>query len=91
MFSIARAKAVAADTYRDLNLFGDVFERVRADYVEVPDDSKLVESAISGMLAGLDPHSSYMDAKSFRDMQVETSGEFGGLGMEVTMKMAYLK
>jgi len=91
MFSIARAKAVAADTYRDLNLFGDVFERVRADYVEVPDDSKLIESAISGMLAGLDPHSSYMDAKSFRDMQVETSGEFGGLGMEVTMEDGLIK
>ena len=91
MFSITRAKAMAADTYRDLNLFGDVFERVRADYVEVPDDSKLVESAISGMLAGLDPHSSYMDAKSFRDMQVETSGEFGGLGMEVTMEDGLIK
>jgi carboxyl-terminal processing protease len=91
MFSITRAKAVAADTYRDLNLFGDVFERVRADYVEVPDDSKLVESAISGMLAGLDPHSSYMDAKSFRDIQVETSGEFGGLGMEVTMEDGLIK
>src|SRR5665811_2002033 len=91
MFSITRAKAVAADTYRDLNLFGDVFERVRADYVEVPDDSKLVESAISGMLAGLDPHSSYMDAKSFRDIQVETSGEFGGLGIEVTMEDGLIK
>ena len=64
------AKAAAADTYRQLNLFGDVFERVRADYVEKPDDSKLIESAINGMLAGLDPHSSYMDSKSFRDMQV---------------------
>ena len=71
------ARAAASDTYRELNLFGDVFERVRADYVEKPDDSKLVESAINGMLAGLDPHSSYMDPKSFRDMQVQTRGEFG--------------
>src|SRR5262249_33504376 len=75
------AKAAAADTYKHLNLFGDVFERVRADYVEKPDDGKLVESAINGMLAGLDPHSSYMDPKSFRDMQVQTRGEFGGLCM----------
>src|SRR3569833_2872505 len=78
-FMSASAKAAAADTYRQLNLFGDVFERVRADYVEKPDDSKLVESAINGMLAGLDPHSSYMDPKSFRDMQVQTRGEFGDL------------
>ena len=77
------ARAATSDTYRQLNLFGDVFERVRSDYVEKPDDSKLVESAISGMLAGLDPHSSYMDAKSFRDMQVQTRGEFGGLGIEI--------
>src|SRR6266851_4998520 len=79
------ARAATSDTYRQLNLFGDVFERVRSDYVEKPDDSKLVESAISGMLTGLDPHSSYMDAKSFRDMQVQTRGEFGGLGIDVTL------
>src|SRR5665213_2534147 len=85
------AKAAAADTYRQLNLFGDVFERVRADYVEKPDDSKLIESAINGMLAGLDPHSSYMDPKSFRDMQVQTRGEFGGLGIEVTMEDGLIK
>jgi carboxyl-terminal processing protease len=78
------ARAATSDTYRQLNLFGDVFERVRSDYVEKPDDSKLVESAISGMLSGLDPHSSYMDAKSFRDMQVQTRGEFGGLGIDDT-------
>src|SRR5436190_10217522 len=87
----ARAQAAAADTYRQLSLFGDVFERVRADYVEKPDDGKLIESAINGMLAGLDPHSSYMDAKSFRDMQVQTSGEFGGLGIEVTMEDGLIK
>ncbi len=87
----ARAQAAAADTYRQLSLFGDVFERVRADYVEKPDDGKLVESAINGMLAGLDPHSSYMDIKSFRDMQVQTRGEFGGLGIEVTMEDGLIK
>src|SRR6187200_79121 len=85
------ARAATSDTYRQLNLFGDVFERVRADYVEKPDDAKLIESAISGMLAGLDPHSSYMDAKSFRDMQVQTRGEFGGLGFEVTMEDGLIK
>jgi carboxyl-terminal processing protease len=85
------AKAAASDTYRDLNLFGDVFERVRADYVDKPDDKKLVESAINGMLTGLDPHSSYMDPKSFRDMQVQTRGEFGGLGIEVTMEDGLIK
>jgi carboxyl-terminal processing protease len=85
------AKAAAADTYKQLNLFGDVFERVRADYVEKPDDAKLVESAINGMLSGLDPHSSYMDPKSFRDMQVQTRGEFGGLGIEVTMEDGLIK
>ena len=85
------AKAAPADTYRQLNLFGDVFERVRADYVEKPDDQKLIETAINGMLAGLDPHSSYMDPKSFRDMQVQTRGEFGGLGIEVTMEDGLIK
>ena len=85
------ARAAASDTYRQLNLFGDVFERVRTDYVEKPNDSKLVESAISGMLQGLDPHSSYMDAKSFRDMTVQTRGEFGGLGIEVTMEDGLVK
>src|SRR5947209_7665274 len=87
----ASAKAAAADTYRQLNLFGDVFERVRADYVEKPDDAKLVESAINGMLNALDPHSSYMDSKSFRDMQIQTRGEFGGLGIEVTMEDGLVK
>src|SRR5471030_3454559 len=90
-FAGTSAKAAVADTYRQLNLFGDVFERVRADYVEKPDDSKLVESAINGMLAGLDPHSSYMEPKAFRDMQVQTRGEFGGLGIEVTMEEGLIK
>ena len=88
----ASAKAAGnADTYRQLNLFGDVFERVRSDYVERPDDSKLVESAINGMLTSLDPHSSFMDGKSFRDMQIQTRGEFGGLGIEVTMEDGLVK
>src|ERR1700751_5885426 len=91
IFMGSSARAATSDTYRQLNLFGDVFERVRSDYVEKPDDSKLVESAISGMLSGLDPHSSYMDAKSFRDMQVQTRGEFGGLGIEVTMEDGLIK
>src|ERR1700676_4343887 len=91
VFDGSSARAATSDTYRQLNLFGDVFERVRSDYVEKPDDSKLVESAISGMLTGLDPHSSYMDAKSFRDMQVQTRGEFGGLGIEVTMEDGLIK
>ena len=85
------ARAAGADTYKQLNLFGDVFERVRADYVEKPDDSKLIEFAVNGMLNGLDPHSSYMDAKSFKDMQVQTRGEFGGLGIEVTMEDGLVK
>src|SRR3984885_768345 len=85
------ARAAQADTYRQLNLFSDIFERVRAHYVEKPDDGKLIESAINGMLSGLDPHSSYMDAKSFRDMQVQTRGEFGGLGIEVTQEEGLIK
>ena len=85
------ATAAVSDTYRSLNLFGDVFEKVRSDYVEKPDDQKLVESAINGMLTSLDPHSSYMDAKSFRDMQVQTRGEFGGLGIEVTQEDGVVK
>src|SRR3979490_2950770 len=85
------ARAAQADTYRQLNLFSDIFERVRAHYVEKPDDSKLIESAINGMLSGLDPHSSYMDPKSFRDMQVQTRGEFGGLGIEVTQEEGLIK
>ena len=91
VFDLSSARAATVDAYRQLTLFGDVFEQVRSDYVERPDDSKLIESAIKGMLAGLDPHSSYMDAKSFRDMQVDTRGEFGGLGIEVTMEDGLIK
>ena len=85
------AVAASAETYRQLSLFGDVFEKVRTDYVEKPDEGKLIEAAVNGMLASLDPHSSYMDRKSFRDMQVQTSGQFGGLGIEVTMEDGLIK
>ena len=89
---IAAAKAAAsADTYSQLNLLGDVFERVRTDYVEKPDDSKLVEAAISGMVTSLDPHSRYMNDKAWREMQETTHGEFGGLGIEVTMEDGIIK
>jgi len=81
----------SADTYRLLNLFGDVFERVRAEYVETPTDEELIEAAITGMLTALDPHSSFMNAKNFRDMQVNTRGEFGGLGIQVTMESGFIK
>jgi carboxyl-terminal processing protease len=91
VFEGSGARAAASDTYRKLSLFGDVFERVRTNYVERVDDSKLIESAINGMLAGLDPHSSYMDAKSFEDMQSQVSGTFGGLGMEVTIEDGLVK
>ena len=80
-----------ADTSRLLTLFGDVFERVRAEYVDPVTDKDLVENAINGMLTGLDPHSSYMNAKQFRDMQVQTKGEFGGLGIEVTQDNGFIK
>ena len=85
------ATAAATDTYRQLNLFGDVFERIRADYVEEPDDTKLIESAVNGMLSALDPHSSFLNAKDYQDMQVQTRGEFFGLGIEVTMENELIK
>lgn len=79
------------DTYKYLELFGDVFERVRKDYVEPVSDQTLIENAINGMLTSLDPHSSYLPAKSFQDMQEQTKGEFGGLGIEVTMESGFIK
>jgi len=91
LFVSPSAYAAAADTYRQLNLFGDVFDKIRNDYVEKPDESKMIDAAINGMLSSLDPHSSYMDAKAFRDMQVQTKGEFGGLGIEVTQEDGLLK
>ena len=80
-----------SEIYKQLDLFGDVLERVRTDYVEKPEDTKLIESAINGMLAALDPHSAYLSPKHFRDMQVQTRGEFGGLGIEVTMENGIVK
>ena len=94
MVALARsqtAEAANSEIYRQLDLFGEVLERVRADYVEKPDNSKLIESAINGMLAALDPHSAYLNPKHFRDMQVQTRGEFGGLGIEVTMENGVVK
>ena len=80
-----------SEIYKQLDLFGDVLERVRSDYVEKPDDTMLIEVAINGMLSALDPHSAYLNPKNFRDMQVQTRGEFGGLGIEVTMENGIVK
>jgi carboxyl-terminal processing protease len=86
--AVVRTKA---DTYRQLDLFADVFERVRAQYVEEVSDEQLIEAAIGGMLQSLDPHSSYLTKKNFQDMQVQTKGEFGGLGIEVTSENGVVK
>jgi len=86
-----KVKQDASDTYKQLNLFGDVFERVRAQYVEEVPDKKLIENAINGMLTSLDPHSSYLNEDEFGDMQIQTKGEFGGLGIEVTMENGLIK
>ncbi len=85
------AFAASAETYEQLNLFGDIFERVRNDHVVEAKDNELIEAAINGMLASLDPHSSFMNADAYRDMQVQTRGEFGGLGIEVTMENGVVK
>ena len=79
------------DMYQLLKVFGDVLQRVRAEYVDPVDDKDLVENAINGMLTGLDPHSSYMNAKAFKDMQIQTKGEFGGLGIEVNEEKGLIK
>src|SRR5215470_9696876 len=80
-----------SELYGQLNLFGGVLDVVRSKYVDKPDDAKLIESAITGMLSALDPHSAYMNPKEYRDMQTQTRGEFGGLGLEVTMENGVLK
>src|ERR1700675_735240 len=87
----AAMAATGPDTYWQLNLFGEVFERIRTNYVEKPDDAKLVEGAINGMITSLDPHSRYMNDKTWREMQETTHGEFGGLGIEVTMEDGVIK
>ncbi len=84
-------KSDKSELYQQLNLFGDVLERVRRDYVEPVEEKQLIENAINGMLSALDPHSSYMNPKSYKDMQVQTKGEFGGLGIEVTMDNGVIK
>ena len=93
---VASVAAEQADESRDLPLdelrtFAEIFGRIKSDYVEVVDDQELLEGAIRGMLAGLDPHSSYLDAEEYRDLQVGTTGEFGGLGIEVGMEDGFIK
>ena len=87
----AAKSAEEADTYELLNLFGEVMERAKTSYVEEVDDKKLIESAINGMLVSLDPHSSYLDAQSYKYMNEQTKGKFGGLGIEVTMENGVVK
>ncbi len=76
---------------QELRTFAEVFGRIKSDYVEGVDDKELLESAIRGMLSGLDPHSSYLDKEEYRDLQVGTSGEFGGVGIEVGMEDGFVK
>jgi carboxyl-terminal processing protease len=94
VFNVSRTYSATpgnSQIYKQLDLFGDVLERVRTDYVEPPDDAMLIDAAINGMLTALDPHSAYLNPKNFRDMQVQTKGEFGGLGIEVTMEGGVVK
>jgi carboxyl-terminal processing protease len=88
---VGAATAHSPETYKALNLFGEVFAKVRTDYAGKVNDRKLIEGAINGMLTALDPHSNYLDAKDFNDMKVETRGEFGGLGIEVSMDAGFIK
>lgn len=83
--------AASSETYKQLNLFGDVFAKIREDYVEEVDDAKLIEAAINGMLASLDPHSSYLNPENYSGMKIQTRGKFGGLGIEVTMEGGLVK
>ena len=88
---IAQEAANNASVYEQLDLFGDIFERIRAGYVEDVNEKDLIEAAINGMLTSLDPHSSYLPPKDFDNMRTQTSGEFGGLGIEVTQEDGYVK
>lgn len=90
-YSGLSANAASTSIYRQLDLFGDVFEQVRSKYVDSVDDGELMEAAIEGMLSSLDPHSSYLNPNAFSDMEISTSGEFGGLGIEVTMESEMIK
>src|SRR5215213_7018102 len=85
------AIAASSETYRQLGLFGDVYDKVRTGYVEPPTEAKLIEGALNGMLTSLDPHSSYLSPNEFKEMQTQTRGEFGGLGIEVTMEEGLIK
>ncbi len=85
LVSATTSQSKSSDTYKQLNLFGDVFEKIRAQYVREVTDEELIEAAINGMLVSLDPHSSYLTQKDFDNMQTQTKGEYGGLGMEVTL------
>ena len=91
MYAVSSATAASSDTYRNLAIFGDIFERVRATYVTPPDETELVEAAINGMLTSLDPHSSYLNAEDTADMRTQTRGEFGGLGISVSMEDELVK
>ena len=88
---LAQESEKTSNVYEQLDLFGDIFERIRAQYVEEVEDAELIEAAINGMLTSLDPHSSYLSASDFEDMRTQTSGEFGGLGIEVTQEEGYVK
>src|SRR5271169_1927381 len=88
---VGAASSNTPDSYKQLDLFGDVFELVRANYVEEVTDETLIEGAINGMLTSLDPHSNYLNSKNFNDMKVQTRGEFGGLGIEVSMENGLVK
>jgi carboxyl-terminal processing protease len=93
-FNVSRSYSATSsnsEIYGHVDRFGDVLQHVREYYVDTPDDAMLIENAIKGMVAGLDPHSSYLNAKSYGEMQVETRGRFGGLGIEVTMEQGLLK
>ncbi len=88
---LAQEQVRNASVYEQLDLFGDIFERIRQNYVEEVDEAELIEAAINGMLISLDPHSSYISANDFEDMQVQTRGEFGGLGIEVTQEDGFVR
>ncbi|HSH42609.1 MAG TPA: PDZ domain-containing protein, partial [Arenicellales bacterium] len=86
-----RDDASAKLPYEELKVFSEVFDRIKSDYVEEVEDRELLEDAIQGMLSGLDPHSTYLDPESFKEVRIGTSGEFGGLGIEVTMENGFVK
>ncbi|MFT4619933.1 MAG: carboxyl-terminal processing protease [Sulfitobacter sp.] len=88
---VAQESSRQASVYEQLDLFGDIFERIRSQYVEEVEDADLIEAAINGMLTSLDPHSSYLPPDNFDDMRVQTRGQFGGLGIEVTQEEGFVK